>query len=147
MQMELPTTTAASLILMMCAGAIAVSSAPPGAGDSCSAGTVSRLYLGQRTPDATVTEAQWRVFVTEAVSTRFPDGFTELAAHGHWRDPLGRPLEEPTRIVEIAHDDSPQVRHRVRAIAIDYQRRFEQQSVLVTQSRSLLCFQRGNEQQ
>lgn len=46
----------------------------------------------------------------------------------HRRDARGRVLEEPTRIVEIAHDDSPLVRSHIRAIASDYGRRFAQQS-------------------
>jgi hypothetical protein len=130
-------------MILLCAAGIAIGNAPRGATDSCSVGTVSRLYLGQSTPDGTVTEAQWRAFVAEAVSGRFPDGFTEFAAHGHWRDVHGRLLEEQTRIVEIAHDDSLLVRSHIRAIATDYGRRFAQQSVLVTQSRSVQCFERG----
>src|SRR5262245_597920 len=103
MQIERSTPATVSLMLLLCAGAIAVVNAPGGA-DSCSSGTVSRLYLGQRTPVGTVTEAQWRAFVADAVSVRFPEGFTELTAHGHWRDERGRLLEEQTRIVEIAHN-------------------------------------------
>jgi hypothetical protein len=49
-------------------------------------------------------------------------------------------IEEETRIVEIAHDRSPLARDRVRAVAVDYKRRFAQQSVLVTQFESVQCF-------
>ncbi len=31
---------------------------------------------------------QWRAFVAESVTPRFPGGFTELQAQGHWRDGL-----------------------------------------------------------
>src|SRR5262245_20998227 len=71
---------------------------------SSSPGTTSRLYLGQSTRDGDVTESQWRAFVADAVAPRFPAGFTELKADGHWRDEKGMAFDERTRIVEIAHD-------------------------------------------
>jgi hypothetical protein len=134
----------AQLLLVLSGAAVAVGVAPGGGAESsCWRGTVSRLYLGQSTPTGVVTEAQWRAFVAEAVALRFPHGFTELSAHGHWRDDRGTAIAEQTRIVEIAHDDSPQVRERIRGIATDYRRRFAQQSVLVTQTQSLQCFENG----
>jgi hypothetical protein len=90
-----------------------------------------------------VTEGEWRAFVAAAVPPRFPGGFTELQAHGRWRDARGQSIEEATRIVEITHDDAAPVHASVRAIAADHRRRFAQQSVLVTQSRSLQCFHHG----
>lgn len=108
--------------------------------DSCADGMVSRVYFGQTTPNGVVTDAQWRVFVAESVTPRFPAGFTELQAHGHWRDSRGTIVNEATRIVEIAHDGAPLARARVRSVAADYKTRFAQQSVLVTQFLSFQCF-------
>ena len=109
-------------------------------GDSCTAGVVSRLYFGQATPVGAVTSAQWHAFVAQSVTPRFPAGFTELQAQGHWRDDRGTVVEEETRIVEIAHDGASLSRGHVRAVATEYKKRFSQQSVLVTQFRSLQCF-------
>lgn len=135
---------AAAALVLASLGAAAVAVGTASIGDSsCSRGTVSRLYLGQSTPTGVVTEAQWRDFVTEAVTRRFPDGFTELQAQGRWRDGRGTVLEELTRIVEVAHDGSGSARERIRGIAADYRRRFAQQSVLVTQLPSLHCFDSG----
>jgi hypothetical protein len=108
---------------------------------ACSEGVMSRLYFGQATPSGAVTEAQWQAFVADSVTPRFPAGFTELRADGRWRDDRGAVIEERTRVVEIAHDTAPATRQRVRAIAFDYQHRFAQQSVLVTQSRTVYCFE------
>ncbi len=108
--------------------------------DSCAEGMVSRLYFGQATPVGTVTSAQWRAFVAQSVTPRFPAGFTELQAQGHWRDDRGTVVEEETRIVEIAHDGASLSRENVRAVAAEYKKHFAQQSVLVTQFRSLQCF-------
>ena len=107
--------------------------------DSCNDGIVSRLYFGQATPEGIVTEAQWRTFVAESVAPRFPDGFTELQAQGHWRD-RDTLIGEDTRIIEIAHDRAALSRERVRAVAAEYKSRFAQQSVLVAQFLSFQCF-------
>jgi Protein of unknown function (DUF3574) len=108
--------------------------------DSCNDGIVSRLYFGQATPKGVVTEAQWRAFVADSVTPRFPDGFTELRAQGHWRSDRGTVIGEDTRIVEIAHDHAALSRERVRAVAAEYKSRFAQQSVLVAQFLSFQCF-------
>ena len=105
---------------------------------------VSRVYFGQATPNGLVTETQWRGFVADSLTPRFPSGFTELTAHGHWRDDRGTAVDEATRIVEIAHDGAPVSRERVRSLAADYKARFAQQSVLVTQFLSLQCFNGGD---
>ena len=109
-------------------------------GDSCADGMVSRLYFGQATPVGAVTSAQWRAFVAKSVTPRFPAGFTEFQAQGHWRDDRGTVIEEETRIVEIAHDGASLSREHIRAVAAEYKKHFAQQSVLVTQFRSLQCF-------
>ena len=108
--------------------------------DQCSEGLVSRLYFGQTTPTGVVTEAQWRAFVMESLTPRFPTGFTELQARGRWQDRRGTVVDEATRIVEIAHDGTPVSHARVRVVAADYKSRFAQQSVLVTQFASFQCF-------
>lgn len=109
-------------------------------GDACTEGVVSRLYFGQMTPTGVVTEAQWRAFLVESVTPRFPSGFTELQARGRWRDGRGTIVDEATRIVEIAHDGASVSNARVRVVAADYKSRFVQQSVLITQFASFQCF-------
>ena len=138
-------TLAFTSVLAVIGGVFATAQAlgerPSYAGGSCSHGTTSRLYLGQSTPAGDVTESQWRAFVAEAVAPRFPAGFTELRANGHWRDDNGMAIDERTRIVEIAHEGAPATRERIRAIAADYRQRFAQESVLITQSPTLNCLE------
>jgi Protein of unknown function (DUF3574) len=112
----------------LCLSPIALPFANDDGVESCSEGAVSRLYMGQTTPGGAVTEMQWRAFVAESVTPRFPAGFTELQAQGHWRDGRGTTIEEGTRIVEIVHDGEPLSRERVREVAADYKHRFAQQS-------------------
>ncbi|MGH6609934.1 MAG: DUF3574 domain-containing protein, partial [Burkholderiaceae bacterium] len=124
------------LVLLLCLSPVTLPSSSIGRNEPCFEGVLSRLYFGQSTPDGAVTETQWRAFIAESVTPRFPDGFTELQAHGHWRDARGTAIDEDTRIVEIVHDDASLNQQRVRAIAADYKRRFAQQSVLITQAQS-----------
>jgi Protein of unknown function (DUF3574) len=106
---------------------------------SCTAGTLSRMYLGQDTPTGSVTPAQWQRFVTEVVTPQFPGGFTVIDAKGQWRDVDGSIKHEDTRVLEIVHDGSPQIQVRVRALAHAYKRTFAQQSVLMSQLPTLQC--------
>ena len=124
----------------LCLSPIALPFANDDRVESCSEGAVSRLYMGQTTPGGAVTELQWRAFVAESVTPRFPSGFTELQAQGHWRDGRGTTIEEGTRIVEIVHDGELVSREHVREVAADYKHRFAQQSVLITQAQSFHCF-------
>ena len=134
-------TSVVALMTSVFATALALDERQSYARSSCSPGTMSRLYLGQSTGAGDVTESQWRAFVADAVAPRFPAGFTELKANGHWRDDNGKAIDERTRIVKIAHDGAPATRERIRAIAADYRQRFAQESVLIAQSRTMNCFE------
>lgn len=140
-----PARLARAFVAMLLIGGVAATPALDGAaprptGGACAEGMVSRLYFGQTTPTGEVTDAQWRAFVLESVTPRFPAGFTELQAQGRWRDSRGTIVDEATRIVEIAHDGAPTSRAQVHVVAADYKNRFAQQSVLVTQFASFQCF-------
>jgi hypothetical protein len=132
--------SAAALVWGLVVATVIAASQPP-ADDTpvCTPGAVSRLYLGQNTPSGRLAESDWRRFVAEAVAPRFPEGFTELHGHGHWRDARGAAVEEATRIVEIAHDDSAQTHALIRGIAADYRMRFAQEAVLITTTRGEQC--------
>ena len=141
---RLSTTALASVVALFVgvfATAHALDERPASSNGSCAQGVMSRLYLGQSSVAGDVTEPQWRTFVSEAVEPRFPNGFTEMAANGHWRGDNGASIDERTRIVEIAHDGKPASRERIRAIAAEYRQRFAQESVLIMQSRTMNCFE------
>jgi hypothetical protein len=134
-----------ALCLSAAALAIVAHGEAPSTSRACRAATVTRLYLGQNTPAGIVTETQWRTFIAEAVVPRFPGGFTELQGEGQWRNARGTTAAERTRIIEVAHDDAAPVHARVRAIAADYRRRFDQESVLITRMRAQQCFEEASD--
>ena len=92
---------------------------------------VAQLFFGQNIAGKKdIAPAAWQTFLKEDVSPRFPDGFTVLDAYGQWRDPatmrIGR---ERSKVLEIATDDSPDVRTKLEDIAARYRALFHQQSV------------------
>ncbi|HKB79890.1 MAG TPA: DUF3574 domain-containing protein [Thermoanaerobaculia bacterium] len=80
------------------------------------------LYFGTAKPDgSSVSEAQWRQFVTEVVTPRFP-GFTQWNAVGDWKG-----TEEAAHVVVIVHE--PGREREIQEIIEAYERRFDQEAV------------------
>jgi hypothetical protein len=81
------------------------------------------LYFGTDKPDHTVvTETEWRQFLREVVTPRFP-GFTHWEAHGSWKD-----QPEETHVLVIVHPSGQSA--AIAQIIDEYKRRFSQEAVL-----------------
>jgi hypothetical protein len=94
------------------------------------------LYFGTGRPNGgMVSEAEWRAFVDEVITPRFP-GFTEWPAEGHWKAE-----RELTHVVEITHLDRRGNDAKVHEIIVEYKRRFEQEAVLLVRERALATLQ------
>jgi hypothetical protein len=89
------------------------------------------LYFGRNRPDgATVSDAEWKSFLAQVVTPRFPHGLTVLNATGQWKGTSGEVEEERSEVVTIFHPDDETGRRSVREIALEYKRRFRQEAVL-----------------
>ena len=89
------------------------------------------LYFGRSRRDGgTVNDAQWRAFVDDAIVPRFPDGFTALAAEGHWRAGDGAIVGEATQMVIVLHAGDADAQRAIEEIVAQYKREFAQESVL-----------------
>ena len=106
---------------------------------ACTAGTSPmtkyELFLGQNIGTmGRVSDEEWRRFLTEEVTPRYPDGFTVLEGMGQWRDPMGRIISEESRnLVVIVRDPTAEL-PKITAIRDTYKTRFRQDSVLFVQS-------------
>ena len=78
-----------ALALAGCASAPAPSCAP-----GQQAMRAELLYFGTATPRGTVSPEDWRHFVDEVVTPRFPDGLTVWPAGGQWRSAQGEAVHE-----------------------------------------------------
>ena len=81
-----------------------------------------------------MTDAEWRAFIAEHVTPRFPDGFTVLDAVGQYRDRQGRIQAEPTKILLIIHGTDARPRAAIQELREIYRRLFQQESVLLIES-------------
>ena len=99
------------------------------------------LFFGLGTSDGIVSETAWARFLTEAVTPRFPDGLTVMEANGQWRGLGQRDVTvERARVVEIAHDDSPETDRRIGEVVSIYKHQHRQRSVMLTRARVEVCF-------
>jgi len=123
-------TFAVSLTLTACAGTTPLACAP-----GTSPMTKYELFLGQNIgATGRVSDVEWRRFLTEEVTPRYPDGFTVLDAAGQWRDPMGTIISEQSRnLVVIVRDPASEL-PKITAIRDTYKTRFRQDAVLFVQS-------------
>jgi len=105
--------------------------------DEASGWVRSELYFGvgeeanERADQPVLGEAEWRAFLDQEVTPRFPDGLTVVDAYGQW---LFRGREEPNRlpskILIILHENTAQRRNDIDAIRLAWKQLSGHQSVL-----------------
>jgi hypothetical protein len=81
-----------------------------------------------------VTDTEWRAFVEEQVTPRFPDGFTVQDVLGQYRGRDGRIIAEPSKILLVIHAADVRPRAAIQEIRDAYRRLFQQESVLLIES-------------
>ena len=97
------------------------------------------LYFGTATPDGTVSDDQWKQFLAETVTPRFPDGLTHWRASGQWRGERGV-IQEDAYILNILRQDTTDSDLRIAEIAATYKDQFDQESVLRVSDKSCVSF-------
>ena len=108
--------------------------AQPGAPPLCTAplkpAIAIDLYFGRDKPaGGEVTDAEWGAFVTEIVTSRFPDGLSVFDSSGQYREPTGRIVRERSKRLVVIVFDSPAHKAKVIEIVEAYKQRFGQYSV------------------
>lgn len=92
---------------------------------------VDTLYFGTARPGGVVSDAEWKAFVDEVITPRFP-GFTEWNATGHWQSE-----REASHVVEIVHPNRAENDRRLAEIIDTYKSRFQQQAVYWVRGKGL----------
>jgi hypothetical protein len=95
--------------------------------------TELNVYFGlEKGSGETVAEEEWRSFLADTVTPRFPDGLTALGARGQWFDTAeGRLYRESTKLLNVLVPAAAAV-DAVRDISDVYKRQFDQQAVFYT---------------
>ena len=91
-----------------------------------------KVFCGMSSKDGEVTEADWRRFCDEHVTTAFPDGYTSVEAIGYWKGSTTTTERENSRVLLIVAPAD--AKDKVLAIARQYREQFHQEAVLVTTS-------------
>jgi hypothetical protein len=112
----------------------------PQVAPACAERVQSRLFFGLRAPTGPVSDSAWETFLADVVTPRFPDGLTVFQASGQWRGTSDRLEREPSRVVEIVHDESRDAGRRIDEIVAIYKTRHQQESVMVARARINVCF-------
>lgn len=93
--------------------------------------TEYQLFFGLSQGDGgTIPEEAWREFLADTVTPRFPDGLTVLSGNGQWRDSSGEVLREGSKLLIIYAPPGEDGRRAIDEISEEYERRFDQESVL-----------------
>ena len=93
----------------------------------------TELYFGRSIAGGgKVTDEQWKQFLADEVTPRFPDGFTVLSGYGQYRTKAGSITSEPSEVVIFLYTAKTKNASRVKIdeIRAAYVKRFDQESVL-----------------
>ena len=97
-----------------------------------------KIFCGMSGQNGDVTEADWRRFCDEHVTTAFPDGYTSFEAIGYWKGSANTTARENSRVLLIVAPAD--AKGKVLSIAKQYREQFHQEAVLVMTSQGEAIF-------
>jgi hypothetical protein len=133
-------TLGALTLTLGLAGLAGCATTPPTPLPACPSGQEARhtaqLFFGRSIGDKPgISEADFRKFVDDEVTPRFPDGLTVLDGGGQWRGDENKLIREASKVVLIVLPKGREPSSRIEAVRAAYKTRFRQDSVLlITQS-------------
>jgi hypothetical protein len=90
----------------------------------------TELYFGLAKPTGQVSADEWRAFLDDVVTPRFPQGLTVCDAYGQWSGDGVRVKKESSKLLILIHDEGAAQEAAVEEIRAEYKKRFQQESVL-----------------
>jgi Protein of unknown function (DUF3574) len=100
------------------------------------------LYFGRNLPSgAVVSEEQFRQFLADVVTPRFPDGLSVIDVAGQFRSSTGIIVREPSKLLVILVPDAAAVADEIAQVVRIYKRRFDQESVLRAEHPVCIAFE------
>jgi hypothetical protein len=118
---------------------------PPERLPTCPAGQeahrTAQLFFGRNIGDKPgVSEADFRRFMDEDVTPKFPDGLTVMDGGGQWRGDENKLIREASKVVMIVLPKGRDVSGRIEAVRSAYKARFHQESVLLITQAACVSF-------
>ena len=92
----------------------------------------TELYFGTARPDGVVTDAEFREFVDQHVTPRFPDGLTLIKGDGQFRSEGSVLIKEQSFVLILfyPYGTRDECLRRIERIRFLYKQEFDQQSVV-----------------
>jgi hypothetical protein len=94
----------------------------------------TKLYFGLGPadhPEQGISEVEWRAFLDQEVTPRFPSGLSVLDVYGQWQGKGGSQVERlRSKVLIILYADSDENRAKINAIRTAWKRKTGDQSVL-----------------
>jgi hypothetical protein len=101
----------------------------------------AQLFFGRNIGDKPgVSEADFRKFMDEDVTPKFPDGLTVMDGGGQWRGEENKLIREASKVVMIVLPKGRDVSGRIDAVRSAYKSRFHQESVLLITQAACVSF-------
>ena len=129
------------LVMMVLSLTTACTSLGP---QSCPGGqqsmTAEYLYFGVAKPDGQVSADDWRTFLDEVVTPKFPQGLSVWQASGQWKSAAGPVVREPSYVLNIVHESNEATDAAIIGIMNSYKSRFRQEAVLRVRSTACVSF-------
>lgn len=92
----------------------------------------AQLFFGQNIgAKPGVSEADFRKFLDEELTPRFPNGLTVLDGGGQWKGEENRLIREAAKVVVLVLPNGPEAVRKLDDARKAYKTRFRQESVLV----------------
>jgi len=88
------------------------------------------LYFGTIKPRGMVSAEDWRSFLTEVVTPRFPQGLSVWSAYGQWKADAGPIISEDSYVLNVTHPGGLAQNQALDQIAGAYKAKFQQEAVL-----------------
>lgn len=135
----------ALIVAAVLAGLAGCATTPPQPLPACPTGQeaqrTAQLFFGRNIGDKPgVSEADFRRFMDEDVTPRFPDGLTVLDGGGQWRGEENTLIREASKVVLIILPKGRDTSGRIEAVRNAYKSRFHQESVLLITQASCVSF-------
>jgi hypothetical protein len=101
----------------------------------------AQLFFGRNVgPADQVSDADFRRFVDDELTPRFPDGLTVLEGGGQWRGGENQLVRESSKIVILVLPRRNDATTKINAVRDAYKRRFKQDSVLLVTTTTCASF-------
>jgi hypothetical protein len=109
--------------------------------DGMKSATTAELFFGRNSGwTGQISEGEWRSFLDQEVTPRFPDGLSVGDVYGQWRSPAGAFVRQNSKALFIVLAGRPDEQQRLDLVRDAYKKRFHQQSVLLVEQKACVSF-------